>query len=46
MAKPDKLPIIQRMYGLILWYVPRLNKLPRGYKCALGDRGRNLAALR
>ena len=35
---PDntELPIIQRTYDLILWYVPRLNKLPRNYKYALG----------
>lgn len=36
--RQDELPIIQRMYDLILWYVPRLNKLPRNYKFALGDR--------
>lgn len=34
----DNLPIIQRMYDLILWYVPRLNKMPRNYKHLLGDR--------
>ena len=38
MPRQDELPIIQRMYDLILWYVPRLNKLPRDYKFALGDR--------
>ncbi len=38
MPKRDELPIIQRMYDLILWYVPRLNKLPSDYKFALGDR--------
>ena len=26
------------MYDLILWYVPRLNKFPRNFKYALGDR--------
>ena len=36
--KQDELPIIQQMYDLILWYVPRLNKFPRNYKYALGDR--------
>ena len=38
MGKPDELPIIQRTYDLILWYVPRLNKLPRNYKYATGSR--------
>jgi len=38
MPAPEELPIIQRMYDLILWYVPRLNKLPRDYKFGLGDR--------
>jgi hypothetical protein len=38
MPKQDDLPIIQRMYDLVLWYVPRLNKRPRDYKFALGDR--------
>ena len=32
------LPVIQRTYDLILWLVPRLNKLPRNYKHVLGDR--------
>jgi hypothetical protein len=36
--KQEELPIIQRMYDLILWYVPRLNKMPRDYKFLLGDR--------
>lgn len=36
--KSDELPIIQRMYDLILWYVPRLNKFPRNFKYVLGDR--------
>jgi len=31
MPTREELPIIQRMYDLILWYVPRLNKLPRDY---------------
>ena len=32
------LPIIQKTYDLILWYVPILNRLPRDHKFALGDR--------
>jgi len=35
--KQDELPIIQRTYDLILWYIPRINKFPRDYKFALGD---------
>lgn len=37
MSVPD-LPIIQKTYDLILWYVPRLNKFPRDTKFVLGDR--------
>ncbi|MBD2607067.1 diversity-generating retroelement protein Avd [Scytonema hofmannii FACHB-248] len=32
------LPIIQKTYDLIKWYVPILNRLPRKHKFALGDR--------
>ena len=35
--KHDELPIIQRTYDLILWYIPRINKFPRDYKFVLGD---------
>ncbi len=34
----QELPIIQRTYDLIVWYVPLLNKLPRDHKFNLGDR--------
>ncbi|MCX7046263.1 MAG: diversity-generating retroelement protein Avd [Candidatus Sumerlaeota bacterium] len=34
----EELPIIQKTYDLILWYVPCLNKFPRDYKFILGDR--------
>ena len=37
MAKQE-LPIIQKTYDLILWYVPRLNKFPKNQKFVLGDR--------
>jgi len=33
-----ELPIIQRTYDLIRWYVPLLNKFPRDMKFMLGDR--------
>ena len=36
-----ELPIIQRTYDLILWYVPWLNKLPRDFKFVLGERVQN-----
>jgi hypothetical protein len=32
------LPIIQKTYDLITWYVPILNRLPRNHKFMLGDR--------
>ena len=38
MGLPADLPVIQRMYDLILWYAPFLNKLPRDHKFVLGDR--------
>ena len=36
--KYQELPIIQKTYDLIVWYVPLLNKLPRDHKFNLGDR--------
>ena len=33
-----ELPIIQKPYDLIKWYVPILNQLPRDHKFQLGDR--------
>ncbi len=34
----SELPIIQKTYDLIKWYVPILNRLPRSHKFILGDR--------
>ncbi|NEO86183.1 MAG: diversity-generating retroelement protein Avd [Spirulina sp. SIO3F2] len=34
----SELPIVQKTYDLIRWYVPILNRLPRDHKFALGDR--------
>ena len=33
-----ELPIIQKTYDLIKWYVPILNRLPRTHRFQLGDR--------
>jgi hypothetical protein len=33
-----ELPIIERTYDLIKWYIPILNRLPREHKFMLGDR--------
>ncbi len=39
MKPPAKeLPIIQKTYDLILWYLPLISKLPRDHRFALGDR--------
>lgn len=42
MSQPNsgsgELPIIQKTYDLIQWYVPILNRLPRDHKFGLGDR--------
>ncbi|MBD2439622.1 diversity-generating retroelement protein Avd [Nostoc sp. FACHB-110] len=32
------LPIIQKTYDLIKWYVPILNRIPRDHKLLLGNR--------
>jgi hypothetical protein len=32
------LPIIQKTYDLIKWYIPILTRLPRNHKYALGER--------
>lgn len=37
-GKQEELPIIQKSYDLILWYVPVVNRLPRDYKFTLGER--------
>ncbi|MCU0569008.1 MAG: diversity-generating retroelement protein Avd [Oculatellaceae cyanobacterium Prado106] len=34
----NDLPIIQKTYDLIKWYVPILNKLPRSHRFNIGDR--------
>ncbi|MDJ0692004.1 MAG: diversity-generating retroelement protein Avd [Xenococcaceae cyanobacterium MO_188.B32] len=33
-----ELPIIQKTYDLVKWYIPILNRLPRNHRFALGDR--------
>ena len=32
------LPIIQKTYDLVKWYIPILNRLPRDHKFMLGNR--------
>jgi len=34
----NDLPVIQKTYDLVQWYIPILNRLPRDQKFALGDR--------
>lgn len=34
----QELPIIQKTYDLIKWYIPILNRLPRDHRFALGER--------
>ena len=36
--KKDELPIIQKTYDVIKWYVPIVNRLPRDQKFMLGER--------
>ena len=33
-----ELPIIQKTYDLIRWYIPILNRLPKDHRFALGER--------
>lgn len=33
-----ELPIIQKAYDLIKWYVPILQRLPRDHRFTIGDR--------
>ncbi|MEM9272170.1 MAG: diversity-generating retroelement protein Avd [Cyanobacteria bacterium P01_F01_bin.143] len=33
-----ELPIIQKTYDLIQWYIPILNRLPKDHRFALGER--------
>jgi hypothetical protein len=34
----NELKVVQKVYDLIKWYVPILNRLPRDHKFILGDR--------
>ena len=34
----NELPIIQKTYDLIVWYVPIISRMPRDHKFTLGDR--------
>jgi hypothetical protein len=34
----NELPVIQKTYDFVKWFVPILNKLPRDHKFILGDR--------
>jgi hypothetical protein len=34
----SELPVIQKTYDFIKWYVPILNRLPRSHKFTLGER--------
>jgi hypothetical protein len=34
----SELPVIQKTYDLIKWYVPILNRLPQSHKFTLGER--------
>lgn len=38
MTATPELPIIQKVYDLVMWYVPIINRLPRDQKFALGGR--------
>jgi hypothetical protein len=32
------LPVIQKAYDLVKWYIPILNRLPRDHRFTLGER--------
>lgn len=37
MMSPE-LPVIQKAYDLVCWFIPILNRMPRDHRFALGDR--------
>lgn len=37
----NELPILQKVYDLIKWYIPILNRLPRDHRFVLGERMMN-----
>jgi 23S rRNA-intervening sequence protein len=37
-SSPSELPIIQKTYDFVKWYIPILSRLPRVHKFTLGDR--------
>ena len=37
-SQSGELPIIQKTFDLIVWFVPILNRLPRSHKFMLGDK--------
>ncbi len=41
MKRNTDLPVIQKTYDLILWFVPLLNRLPREHRYVLGERMMN-----
>ncbi len=38
MNNESELPVIQKVYDFIKWYVPILNRLPRDHRFTLGER--------
>nr|WP_299491462.1 hypothetical protein [Acaryochloris sp. IP29b_bin.137] len=34
----EELPIIQKVFDLIKWYIPILNRLPKTHRFGLGER--------
>lgn len=34
----NELPVVQKTYDFVKWYVPILNRLPRSHKFTLGER--------
>jgi hypothetical protein len=34
----NELPVIQKTYDLIKWYIPIINRMPKQHKFGLGDR--------
>jgi hypothetical protein len=37
-ADRQDLPIIQKVYDLVLWYIPHVNRWPKDHRFLLGDR--------
>ena len=41
---PNEMHAVTKMYGVVMWLMPQITKLPRTHKFTFGDRIRTLLA--